>query len=476
MESKGYIVADVVDSFVYNKIKSDTTRGNGEGKLYVGTKDDDLNYDVIMDKCTQIIFSKENLIEYMNKTFSTYAYNFFGGYRDADLSYWNEKINEIRQMEEDTFSFNEKCEVFHSGNRIYIRLQNDMFQKIFRRVALPNVTKTKLHYDLENQTLKFELLFRTDVEEEHIKKTYSSIKVTSDELEFPYNRIIYGAPGTGKSYKLNKDKEEGSFNKFERVTFYPNYSYSHFVGVYKPITSATDNEKITYEFVPGPFLRILVEAFNEPTKNHLLLIEEINRANVSSVFGDVFQLLDRDDSGNSVYTISMSEDIKRYLLKQGITSVSELYLPSNLFIWATMNSADQGVYTLDSAFKRRWEFEYININYNYEKIDEIEIDYNGKKTTWNKLRDAINEKLSSHDMRVNEDKLIGPFFLKQNEMKKNFNQIFKNKLLMYLYEDVLRHKKNGFFVPEVTTFSKLLDMYDSGEDIFAFEIEYIEDN
>ena len=205
--------------------------------------------------------------------------------------------------------------------------------------------------------------------------------VFNTELETKYerNRIVFGAPGTGKSYELKVDCEDllkNTNGSYERVTFHPDYSYSQFVGTYKPVMGT--DEKIRYDFVPGPFMRVYVEALKsgrtENPQPHLLLIEEINRAKVAAVFGDVFQLLDRDDDGVSEYEIQASEDIRKYLAKQlGGTpdNYQKIRIPNNMFIWSTMNSADQGVFPMDTAFKRRWNFEYLGINKNEEKISGI---------------------------------------------------------------------------------------------------------
>ena len=136
-----------------------------------------------------------------------------------------------------------------------------------------------------------------------------------------------------------------------------------------------DGTSIRYDFVPGPFMRVYVEAIKsgrtDAPQPHLLLIEEINRAKVAAVFGDVFQLLDRDDDGVSEYEIQASEDIRRYLAKElgGVPdNYKKIRIPNNMFIWATMNSADQGVFPMDTAFKRRWNFEYLGINESEEEI------------------------------------------------------------------------------------------------------------
>ena len=218
--------------------------------------------------------------------------------------------------------------------------------------------------------------------------------------------------------------------------------------------------EISYEYVPGPFMRILVKALksamtDEP-KPYLLLIEEINRANVAAVFGDVFQLLDRDGNGVSEFAITTSNDMRRYLAKElevPENEVESIKIPNNMFIWATMNSADQGVFPMDTAFKRRWDFTYLGINKSAKDIP-----YNvytlgkgkySRDVTWNDIRTAINDALSSKDYNVNEDKLMGPFFIAKNDLESSdseeFINIFKDKVLMYLFEDAARQKRNTFF-------------------------------
>lgn len=269
-------------------------------------------------------------------------------------------------------------------------------------------------------------------------------------------RIFFGAPGTGKSYSLKKEANELVYNnkeQIERVTFHPDYTYANFVGSYKPImkTSSDDSEyRIAYEYVPGPFMRTLAKALKNPDKPYVLIVEEINRANVAAVFGDVFQLLDRTSEGISEYSITTSDDMRAYLAKEEIDG-TYLTLPSNMFIWATMNSADQGVYPMDTAFKRRWSFKYIGIDDEEDKLfkeaKEFKFTLGGERVSWNVLRKAINEELSSDSYNINEDKLMGPFFLTGAALKeeKAFREAFKNKVLMYLFDDVVKQKRRQFF-------------------------------
>lgn len=322
---------------------------------------------------------------------------------------------------------------------------------------------------------------RTEVEEEIMDLIFN----TSLTTKYERNRIVFGAPDTGKSHKLKEDCEEmmnNSNGSFERVTFHPEYSYSQFVGTYKPVMG-DDGETIKYSYVPGPFMRMYVEALKsgrtENPQPHLLLIEEINRAKVVAVFGDVFQLLDRDDDGVSEYEIQASEDIRKYLAKElggSPENYKRIRIPNNMFIWATMNSADQGVFPMDTAFKRRWNFEYLGIDENEEKIKgigKIMLAGTDEPIEWNRLRKAINAKMSSSDFKINEDKLMGPFFLSkkvvasdENRMiidKDEFIKAFKSKVIMYLYEDAVKQGKHRFFegCPDTGKYSAVCDAFDT---------------
>lgn len=288
---------------------------------------------------------------------------------------------------------------------------------------------------------------------------------TGYQCEFSRNRILFGAPGTGKSFTLNHEKDIllADGGEYERVTFHPDYSYANFVGTYKPVPCQDSDGKdaITYTYVPGPFMRTYVKALrnsrSDDPKPFLLVIEEINRANVAAVFGDVFQLLDRGDNEVSEYPIQASEDIKKYLAEElgGAPDIySEIRIPDNMFIWATMNSADQGVFPMDTAFKRRWDFTYLG-------IDDSEAGIVGKKVIlgqgdyrrvveWNELRKAINNELLTY--KVNEDKLMGPYFISKKNLPEGemidrdvFTRIFKNKVIMYLFDDAAKQKRITLF-------------------------------
>lgn len=317
---------------------------------------------------------------------------------------------------------------------------------------------------------------------------------------FPLNRIIFGAPGTGKSYGLECDKkkllqEDESNPKihigdYERVTFHPDYTYSQFVGTYKPVSIGNE---VYYKFVPGPFIRILVKAIeNGKTDNpqpYILLIEEINRAPVAAVFGDIFQLLDRNENGSSQYEIESSEDVRRYLadmLGGEPSDYEKIKIPNNMYIWATMNSADQGVCPMDTAFKRRWDFTYLGVDENDHEIREkyVEVGDQKERIEWNSLRKAINEWLSKE--KINEDKQLGPYFISRSIVvpenggteidSERFKETFKNKVLMYLFEDAARQRRNKLFDQKdginTNRYSELCSAFDKyGINIFNEEIQ-----
>lgn len=289
-------------------------------------------------------------------------------------------------------------------------------------------------------------------------------------------QIFYGAPGTGKSHTI---KEETKESDVIRTTFHPDTDYSTFVGAYKPTTAllpicdelgqpmkigatTLHKEQIVYEFVAQSFLQAYVNAWKKFDKDdkQYLVIEEINRGNCAQIFGDLFQLLDRNDYGFSDYPIKADADMKRQLQKafaglviaqkdkinamyEGKDIVSQvlngdiLLLPNNLYIWATMNTSDQSLFPIDSAFKRRWDWTYMPIS-NAEKDWIIEVD--GSKYDWWQFLEKINEKIGSTTNF--EDKKLGYFFCKAQDGVISA-KTFVGKVIFYLWNDVFKDYEFG---------------------------------
>lgn len=392
----------------------------------------------------------------------------------------------------------------------YVNNRNVEWLKSFKYTELPKAFKNSLSsarsvFSLNAyKSLILELLEKgvvdidddenDEVEEEDMEEVrpYIELNYTTDiDCDFERNRIVFGAPGTGKSHQMEEDRAKlvAKGGDYERVTFHPDYSYSSFVGCYKPVS---EKGKIEYKYVPGPFMRVLVEALRsgltDNPKPYLLIIEEINRAKVAAVFGEVFQLLDRDSNGTSDYEIHASEDIKQYLsdkLNGSLESFARIRIPNNMFIWASMNSADQGVFPMDTAFKRRWSFEYKGIDENEDKVGGLITLGEGEhefEINWNVLRKAINEVLAKK-FSINEDKLMGPFFMSEdvfafdeNGHIKNparFKTVFKSKVIMYLYEDAAKQQKHKLFSGcDSTKYSSICDAFDKiGIDIFGADFK-----
>ncbi|MDO3918211.1 AAA family ATPase, partial [Salmonella enterica] len=294
------------------------------------------------------------------------------------------------------------------------------------------------------------------------------------------NKIFYGAPGTGKSHRIN---EILGSSKYIRTVFYPDMLYSDFVGSLRPrtIEDSEKNKKVIYEYRAGPFLRALILALNSKDEQVYLVIEEINRASASAVFGELFQLLDRNEFGESKYEIDINDpDMLDYINERVNDKLLSLRIPQNLSILATMNSSDQAVMPMDTAFKRRWQFEYLLIDYSNATKGEIPINiYNEDANietiniTWGNFSKILNDELK--ELNVPEDRLLGHRFLDDNELKtkEKATETVAGKLLVYLWDDVLRHGKKSliFRTEEFKTFGELHNAFLSGKPIFNDTIE-----
>lgn len=361
-----------------------------------------------------------------------------------------------------------------------------IFHQVIRQLLLPNSAyKIALYKNANDEYAAFWLIgfgdlddFMADVNKDKIEKPLNELKKCEKSLQ----QIFYGAPGTGKSHAIN---ELTAGKDVIRTTFHPDTDYSTFVGAYKPTTKSVPvttvigteavpvkdkdgkemkEDKIVYEFVSQAFLQAYVEAWrkysaapeNEEPLDEYLVIEEINRGNCAQIFGDLFQLLDRGDEGFSEYPIEADSDLKKLLekefsgleiknkekinalFKEGkdivaqVLAGDELLLPSNFYIWATMNTSDQSLFPIDSAFKRRWDWYYVPIS-NAGKNWVIEV--NGAKYDWWKFLEAINDKV--YHATYSEDKKLGYFFCKANDGVISADK-FVSKVIFYLWNDVFK--------------------------------------
>lgn len=289
------------------------------------------------------------------------------------------------------------------------------------------------------------------------------------------NIIYYGAPGTGKSHTIDDEVDEANT---VRTVFHADTTNSDFMGCLKPKMNGAN---IEYDFRPGPFTIAVCNAIKDTEHHHWLIIEEINRAPAAAVFGEIFQLLDREGgTGNSRYSITLSDlDMKAYVENEtGIAlDQGKLCLPGNLTLLATMNSSDQAVMPLDTAFKRRWQFRYIPLDFNVAymsrglpcAVGDLQItDRTGIEieVSWKDFATTINTILTEQD--IPEDRHLGPFFLSEEEMKHNPKEALTGKLFMYLWDDVLRHgMKDTVFDSEIKTYGQLTRRYNKNEKIFS---------
>ena len=275
--------------------------------------------------------------------------------------------------------------------------------------------------------------------------------ISEDELKkqsLNLQQIYYGAPGTGKSYKINEITK--STKNFTRTTFHPDSDYSTFVGCYKPtmeptgtIVGGKEQTKISYSYVAQAFLQAYTDAWKNTSEPYYLIIEEINRGNCAQIFGDLFQLLDRDENGMSSYGITPDKDIANYLKKEfakfeienaDIKNGNTMMLPSNLYILATMNTSDQSLFPIDSAFKRRWDWEYVPIE---DAGKKHYIKVGNKKYDWWTFIDTINDSIDH--ITGSEDKKMGYWFVKpQNNDREITAKQFVGKVLFYLWNDVYK--------------------------------------
>lgn len=311
------------------------------------------------------------------------------------------------------------------------------------------------------------------------KLTRVSVPKLKSTLPPGTNLIYFGPPGTGKSYLADK---ETAPNHSERSLFHPEYTYHDFVGVYRPVVGEDPASKITgfdgnnrarpvcyFEFVPGPLVIALERAFKSPEERVFLIIDEINRGDCAAIFGDIFQLLDRNPDGSSTYGISIKHELQTYFLKHhvpwDIRKDGKLYFPGNFSILATMNTSDQSLYPMDSAFKRRWQWKSCNLGFGEVKTflkgrDPV-LDDGKERWNWTRIVENLNEIIARERL---EDKQIGPWFIAPAEDTGLIERgAFADKCLFYLWHDVFKDEQatdSSPFKSSITTFQNLQRIFD----------------
>jgi hypothetical protein len=268
-----------------------------------------------------------------------------------------------------------------------------------------------------------------------------------DNYMKPLQKIFFGPPGSGKSHQI-KFKYPGTW---PRITFHPELDYQGFIGAYKPSVIATpEGDQITYRFIEEAFLRAYCKAWDSE-EPYFLIIEEINRGNCAQIFGDIFQLLDRAEDGFSEYPIICSPDIQRHLneelkgtsrLKQynektGAVDFSRMSLPDNLNILCTMNTSDQSLFPMDSAFKRRWDWQYVPIDYKDAENFRIDLEDGKNEINWGEFIEAINIRIKEHTQ--SEDKQIGNRFVSPRNNRISKEQ-FVSKVVFYLWSEIYKEE------------------------------------
>lgn len=287
-------------------------------------------------------------------------------------------------------------------------------------------------------------------------------EVVAERVKGGTNIILYGVPGAGKSWTIKHEYCDDE-SRMERLVFHPDYTYSDFVGQILPKVS--DDGSVSYEFSAGPFTKLVRKAYINPDKMYYLVIEEVNRGNAPAIFGDVFQLLDRDKDGSSEYEITNADIAKIVYLNDN----HKVSIPSNMCILCTMNTSDQNVFTLDTAFQRRWSMRLIRNKFHDEPH---ELRFAGTKildtdVTWEKFFTEINNFILGKNIRMtsSEDKRLGTHFVSEDDLAMgngNEKQIsrFPEKVLKYLWDDAFKFTKEDVFdLEKVKSLEDVIDLF-----------------
>lgn len=277
------------------------------------------------------------------------------------------------------------------------------------------------------------------------------------------NILLYGVPGVGKSHTIQEDYCDDE-NRIERVVFHPDYTYSDFVGQILP---RVENGQLKYVFTSGPFTKMLEKSWKRPDEKFYLIIEEINRGNAPAIFGEIFQLLDRKEAESHKYSETEIGESEYGITNYDVASVvygeeeHSVRIPSNMWILATMNTADQNVFTLDTAFQRRWNMQHIKNDVMSAEHAQIKIE--GTDVEWGAFATVINDMVVefSVNMASSEDKRLGAYFVKQNELTA---KRFPEKALKYLWDDAFKMDKESIFDEKFKSLEDVIETYEKTDE------------
>lgn len=345
--------------------------------------------------------------------------------------------------------------------------------------------KLQLREEIKNKVYELNSLMN----DETTTMDDSIIEINCNNIDYNVQDIFFGAPGTGKSYAVSElikkcyPEIEEKDNPFVfRTTIYADYSYYNFIGSIMP---TTEDEKITYTFTPGIFANALLTALKYKNHEVFLVVEEMSRGDIASIFGDIFQLLDRDVEGKSEYTIN-NEFLRSYFKENGL-QLNKIFLPRNLHIIGTVNTSDQNVNVIDTAFKRRFGFRYVDVypvknNLGTGFLNEYKFTLDDVEYEWNRLYMALNRFIITK-LELNEDKQIGQFFIKFDNLindEQRFEAI-QNKVLHYLWDDVQAAAISdvfNIFESKYVSFSEIYKSFGERKNIFSNKLDelYHEDS
>lgn len=356
-------------------------------------------------------------------------------------------VDKIEEVAKKVFIFEKNPSVFSTDNYLgFLASAKTLFQ----------LDQFKEGIDKSNEGVNSAEMVCETSPEYSTKVDYDKV----DRLEVGTNTLLYGVPGAGKSYTIEREymKKE---NPRERLVFHPDYTYSDFVGQILPVVSedGEGHKNVSYEFTPGPFTTILKDAYTNPMVEHFLIIEEINRGNAPAIFGEIFQLLDRkteinpqNDDGfplrTSEYEISNS-DVAKYVYGN---KRHKIRIPSNLSIIGTMNTSDQNVFTLDTAFQRRWDMRLIENRFKSDDSELAKTKILDTSVTWENFCTTINDIILDKNVRMtsSEDKRLGTHFihvsdLQPDEDDERHRRLFPEKVIKYMWDDAFKFAREEIF-------------------------------